>query len=226
MAFPTVTGSGYSAVAAFTHYLTLPSTVAGDLVIVSAWGEQDRQTTWVLDGSSTAFTQLAKIGTCVVKYRKMASGDGTTLTINTSNTAIRATILKIPAGTWHGTTPPEMAGIATGVTKEADPPSLSPSWGSADNLWIATGRGVTRITTPTGYTMFSVYDSISSGWKNAAAASEDPSKFTFNGFGFNIGITMAVRPVPPPSSFLMLEDGSGAYELEDDSGGLALETIA
>jgi hypothetical protein len=38
---------------------------------------------------------------------------------------------------WHGTTPPE-ATTATGTTINPDPPSITPSWGSEENLILCT----------------------------------------------------------------------------------------
>jgi hypothetical protein len=90
---------------------------------------------------------------------------------------------RIPAADWTGT--PEAA-TATGSTGSPNPPSLTPSWGSDANLWLAAGAhlGVFGpIGTPSGYSnqvSASAIDRIriAAAQREAEAVSENPGSFS------------------------------------------------
>jgi hypothetical protein len=86
-----------------------------------------------------------------------------------------------------------------------DPGYLAPSWGLADNLWIAvTGaRGDQTVTGyPAGYSSgmnpHRGDAAMGSAEKQSAAASEDPAAFTWTDTGYNDASTWVVKPTPTP----------------------------
>lgn len=117
---------------------------------------------------------------------------------------------------WHGTTPPE-SDTASGDATSADPPTLSPSWGSDDTLWIAVAghsavSAAAFTAAPTNYTDFAnngassggAAVSIASSYRELAASSEDPGTFTAGGSNrFWASATIAIRPAAggaPPAT--------------------------
>lgn len=104
---------------------------AGDLVLMGcgsdsgitghthggSWSELDEQTASGVRGS------IAQL---------IAAGGETTDSVTGSGTADRweAAYVRIPAGEWHGTTPPEIVASTTGTSAAPDPPAITPSWGN------------------------------------------------------------------------------------------------
>jgi hypothetical protein len=95
---------------------------------------------------------------------------------------------------------------ATGSTAP-NPPSLTPSWGAADTLWLAvTGWSEGTITAsafPTNYTNtgqngtgVAGSEGVSIGWgfRELNAASEDPGTFTLGSAANWVAFTIAIRP--------------------------------
>ena len=92
----------------------------------------------------------------------------------------------------HATQAMEVAGEAGGPNSTKDPPSLTPSWGADDNLWIAYGShdGDASVSQfngdPASYTILGTdtFTSASEGaehrlaWRQLNAASEDPGTYS------------------------------------------------
>lgn len=141
-------------------------------------------------------------------FYKIAAGteSGTTPTwIASASTTASWQVRRITS--WHGTTPPEAA-TTSGDATAANPPSLTPSWGADDDLWIAVA-GHTAISAaaftaaPTNYTDFvntgassgGSATSLASAIRQLNATSEDPGAFTAGGSNrFWAAATIAVRP--------------------------------
>lgn len=141
MTFPSVTSITESAfpTAATTHAVDMPATVAaGDLLLMffTCFGPNSITT-------PTDWTQIYKkvdgsgAGAC---YAKDAVGDedGTTVDVVVGS-SVRATaqVYRIAASSWFG----DLAGVEAGTAVSSssstpDPPSVTASWGSADNLFI------------------------------------------------------------------------------------------
>lgn len=209
MTFPTVAATNAGGAGAGTSdvVLSLPGgAVAGDLVIcvalISIISGTVAATGWTGTLSSISLG-LGISHTFSVLSRIIDGTEGGIITIPRSSSAyLSAASYRITG--WHGTTMPEAGYANAGSPGEPDPPSLSPSWGSADTLWIAAGvrKGNTATTLgyPTNYTanQVSAYDGGVSGrvllaTREVAASSENPSAFTiYNGGGS--GVTIAVRP--------------------------------
>ena len=104
------------------------------------------------------------------------------------------------------------ASTASGDASNADPPNLSPSWGTTD-LWFAVAGHAASSTAaftapPSGYSGFvntgassgGAAVSVASAYRNNSASSEDPGNFTAGGSNrWWAAATVAIRPVPPPS---------------------------
>ena len=201
-----------------SHNVRMPNSVqGGDLLIVFL--------TYNNPGSASANTpsgwtkqtdDIRTIDVRLVVYTKDATGDEGNALVNfttTANAEGAAHVWRIPAAQWYGNI---HTGIATTTATNGDtdppipdPPSLTPAWGTAENLWITylgTTNGVTGVSAwPTGYTDNRTFTESISGdnvdmttaSKISKAASDNPSAFTLTYGGGNIpwaAQTMAIRP--------------------------------
>lgn len=214
MAFPTATAPTATAFAASvtSMAITMPATVAsGDLLL--ALTETRNAPTWTKPLNWNDISTIAQAGGGAVGklsgFYKIADGTeaGTTPTWTASTTTTGEwQVIKVTG--WHGTTPPE-ATTASGDATSANPPSLTPSWGADDDLWIAVaGNAATGDTTgftvaPTNYTGLQSNGASSGGstaniataTRQLNATSEDPGTFTPSSNRFWTAATIAVRPV-------------------------------
>lgn len=91
-----------------------------------------------------------------------------------------------------------------------NPPSLTPSWGAFDTLWIAEVNNVVgnrratvapanygNLSTNLANTALATDTHLSTADRNLNAASEDPGVFTFNSSTGNKSSTIAVQGTPP-----------------------------
>ena len=216
-AAPTVSSRGSNAV---QDSVTLPASIAaGDLILV--WHASDITTTrtwaspWVelldgLDGDSTSSIGIAYL---------IASGGETAVLVDKSVTErFTALAVRIAAASWHGTTPPEVSTSATGSDTAPDPDSVTASWGSDDNLFIAMAEydvvGATTVTAyPTSYadnqteaTQIDSCGRVAIASRELAAASDDPAAFTIDPTQGWRAATVVVRPAAAASP---VESGAG-----------------
>jgi len=210
MTFPTATETGGTNAASTSHDLSLPAFDAGDLIIVKAETPSNPTHTWTFDAATDKFTQLwsqdtsVSVSREVCKYRIMQAGDGSTLTIGLgSSRALTYSIIKVTG--WHGTQAPECATAAAGYSNNIDPPSVTASWGSGDNLFIACcmtqDRAIT-VATPGDYTAFDNHGSDANGYerqayRQLASDTSNPGNFTATGNSRYVTNTIVVRPVEP-----------------------------
>lgn len=139
------------------------------------------------------------------------------------------TMLRIPSASWYGgvlsagTSSNASTGVAAatnastgGSTNAPDPPSLTPAWGAADDLWIAFAAhdlgiispGNVIVTAgPASYTDFSSLEAGTSGGAGYGiarralnAASENPGTFTQSTGSGVATATIAIRPTTAASS--------------------------
>jgi len=192
------------------HYVNMPATVTGDLLIVL----------FTNDGSATVTTPggwnllASDANGSAVRlsvYYKIAAGTEGGTTVNFVTSAIQQAAAQVYRITdWQGTTPPEISTAATGTNTRPDPASLDPAgWDVADTLWLAVagqdrGDQGPTIAYPAYYT-----DGIStlssattdscrtlSARRVLAAASENPGAFTIPASEEWVAFTIAVRPAP------------------------------
>lgn len=213
MTFPTASETGGSNAASTSHDLTLPSFSAGDLIIVNAFAVNTPDFTWTFDGATDKWTQLWQVdypgyarGNC--KYRVMQGGDGSTLTIGLSlSRKFAYSIVKVTG--WHGTQAPECGTGYNEYSNVQNPPSVTASWGSADNLFLAFDANDSRPITsglPTNYTGFDAHGAVNdvacarTAYRQYASASDDPSAFTATGNSTFVVNTVVVRPAAPSTA--------------------------
>lgn len=191
------------------HAVTLPSgIVSGNLLLVffacNTGATLTDPSGWTVLVSKTN-TDLFRV------YAKIASGsEGSSVTVAlSSNQRAGATAYRI-TGNRNGVSTSEIA-VSTAVdetTTTPNPPSLTPSWGAAENIWITASFVMdTNYTgTPTYPTNYSLGQlegkggtaGNGSGVCTAArllnAATEDPGTFTFNASKARSSYTLAIRP--------------------------------
>lgn len=191
--------------------VTMPATVnSGDLLI--ALVEVRTAGTWTKPTGWSDITTVSQAGGGSVGklngFYKIADGTeaGTTPTW-TASTGTSAAWLTMRVTTWHGTTPPEGA-TASGDATNANPPTLSPSWGSAENLFIAvaanaaTGDTTGFTAAPTNYINLhsngassgGATANVASSTRQLTAVSDDPGTFTPSSNRFWAAANIAVRP--------------------------------
>lgn len=121
------------------HLVRMPDTVsAGDLLIVQL--TVDGTPTITTPGAWAAFAPYTGSGHKGDWYWLQAAGTegGTTVDFVTSASEQAVAIVhRIKAGTWATATAPEAATYTSGTSLTPNPPSLTPSWGAANTLWIA-----------------------------------------------------------------------------------------
>jgi hypothetical protein len=154
-----------------------------------------------------ADTNIAAVAAMTVGYL-IASGGETTVAV-TSSAAERSTHIAARITGWHGTTPPEISAVASGSSTAPNPSSVTASWGSADNLFIAlygvdsgaptaypTNYSLAQTTTTTTPTS-AAYGGMAA--RQVAAASDDPGAFTNSTSDDWRAYTVVVRPAPSGS---------------------------
>ena len=208
MAFPTVESVTPSTFTSDTtaHAVSMPATCnVGDLKLVLFSNDGgDAVTTpsgWT-SLYSAASSSLVRGGAYA---RVHADGDPSTVDFVTSG-AERAAAQCFRISGWHGEISGgvEAATPSTTTTAAPDSTGLTPSWGSADSLWIAvvaTSSASTLTSAPSGYSDSVTTNSGSttngaqqySARKTATASSDDPGSWVFSASQPNIFSTIAVR---------------------------------
>lgn len=208
MAFPTSTTATATvfATSVTSMAISLPASIASGNLLIAHVGVRNAGT-WT---PPTGWTQLAKqagggaVGETVAWYKIATGSEGTSATW-TAGTATTAAWQVRKITSWHGTTPPEMT-AASGDAVAVNPPSLTPSWGSADTLFLALAGSsadtMNFTAAPTNYTdLVTTAASTGGGASNAGSAirqltgaSDDPGTFTTSTNRWWAALTVAVRP--------------------------------
>lgn len=208
MAFPVVESLTATALDgdATAHLIAMPATVNdGDLLITILSNDGPATVTtpanWNLLGSTVHSSNTNRLS----NYYKIAVGTegGTTVDFVTS-VAEEAVGHVYRISNWHGTTPPEIGTAADAASTLPNPPTLTPSWGAADTLWLAGyGADATETTSvyPTNYTNGQTDSTpaggsctLGSARRELNATSDDPGTFTISASEQWIAQTFAIRP--------------------------------
>jgi hypothetical protein len=208
MPFPQVESrTAYTFGSGTTHNCTnFPALAAGEvyiaLVTSDANDTQNPPTNWTSKG-----TQLRGSFVRGSVHVYDVDLDGTTVNFPTSGTEAMAVHVLVVSG-WSG----DLADIEVlfadpgGTTNAPNPPSLDPAgWFVETTLWIvgAFGSSWTAVNSyPTDYTngahnlsgTGTGHASISTAWRESAAASEDPDAFSMSTTSSGVVATIAVRP--------------------------------
>jgi hypothetical protein len=146
-----VATSNSAGVAVTSHPVRLGQTpTVNDLLIVAFTSIDDNGVTWP-SGWTQLSTTVTGAGTRLsIRYKVNATETGS-ITLTTAASSVSASLaIVISAGTYIQV--PEVGTAATGTTAP-NPPSLTASWGVADNLWIVFGGsdGAGTLTYPAGF---------------------------------------------------------------------------
>jgi hypothetical protein len=187
-----VTEYGVGASASTSHTRTLPSgIVAGQMMLILNRLAGNNQNSTVPSG----WTQVPGtiLNGLTTAFYRVADGTDTSVAIALTNSAkVLSTLMIISPSS-------SVEGSFSTTLSSADPPSLSPSWGSDDNLWLAVGslRGTDAVSSynspPTGFDLVSYTETTDGGAdstaecqlfitsREEATATVDPSAFGING---------------------------------------------
>ena len=185
-----VTEYGEGSAASTSHTRALPSGIVSGQMLLIISRLAGGVTVSNIPSGWTQVTGTITNALTTAFYR-IADGSETEVVISqNANTKVLSTLLVVsPASSVEGT-------FNTGT---ADPPSLSPSWGSDDNLWLAVGslRSTDAVSSynasPAGFDLVSYTETTDGGADSAAecqlfiasreeaAATVDPGAFGING---------------------------------------------
>lgn len=205
MAFPVVQSrSSYDASVLTTHPVTLPSgIVAGDILVMACTSNGNVPPTgppagWAQEilnvGGGTGTDRFLAV------FSKTADGsEGATVDVDmASGVSLNALVWRISGGALVEGTSTSSSGTTP------NPPSLSPSWGARDTLWIAlfAAREGSASAYPAGYSngRYSNHSTtfvVGGAEKSSNAASEDPGTFTIPSSAVWVGGTVAIQPDGP-----------------------------
>ncbi|TIL64497.1 hypothetical protein [Mesorhizobium sp.] len=210
-AFPLVNGTNTSTEEAdvTSHAVLLPASVAiGELLIVTiTLGNATTNVTTISTPSGwTALFNEAQAGRTSAGFYRVADGsEGASVAVSSSE-ARSSVHQSFRISNYQGS--PEAA-ATNAISADPDPPSLSPSWGSADNLWLVfeghRSGNVAASALPPGYsndlTIRNGGAATTNGFarsttarRNLTTASENPGAFTLgSGTTRWVAATIAIR---------------------------------
>lgn len=185
------------------HVVLLPlNIVAGDLVIIAM--TLAAGTTFTMPAGWTTLENNigASIGTGLI-YRECDGSEGASITVTSvGSVQIQSVALKIK-GHASGVAP-EKGTLVAATTANPNPPAVTPSWGSMDNLFIViNNRANQTLPTvwPTNYTRMNLTlhnIGISRGLqvtaRNVVASTDDPGTFTFGASASCQTQTIVIKP--------------------------------
>lgn len=190
-----------------SHAVNLPASIqAGDLLLVVF--RAGSTATASIPGDWSLLGSRNSTGVTYVWWKEATGSEGATVTV-TSDSSIRAAAISYRISNWSGT--PEIAFTGSNTN---NPPSLSPSWGEADTLWIAgltNRRSDSSVTgAPSDYSNLITISQtsstltsrsrVSTASRSFTAASNDPEAFSTSGtINSPHSFTIAVEPAAPPA---------------------------
>lgn len=210
------------------HTALLPngSNVSGRRIIVIAAFDGNPTVTWPSGWTSivTGVTTTSD-GRLEVRYHDFNGTEGWDGTDDpvalTTSVAEEAAFITYAVTGYDPAIAPEGATATTGgLTVNPDPPNLTPSWGSAENLWIAVSAletGSDFTVAPTDYTTLTFLNTAGSGGTGLGTAtrlltatSENPGPFTITNTRRNVNTTLAVKPESAAEFTLTVADSTHA----------------
>jgi len=181
--------------------------LSGDLILVCI-GRDGSSGTGAISGFSTLFDQATGTAARGLTFAKVATGSETDLTYTPgANEQGVARIIVIKD--WYGAISGGVEANGTGNTgtdNAPDPPSLTPSWGAADNRWLACAAhdNGTRVIDgyPTNYDDNPNADTSGGGTgaglgtasRNLNGSPEDPGTFSLSAADDWVSWVVAIRP--------------------------------
>lgn len=225
MAFPIVQATANSSTGSVTsHAVTMPSGItAGDILVAffvcSGGVTISSHSGWTLEANvlSRASTNRLLI------VSKVAAGSDTLTVVTSSGTQAAHAVYRIKSDsadvevtTFSSTT----------ATANPNPPSLTPTGGSDDYLWIAAvaSGGVTVSAYPTNYSSNQVTNAagaytIGAATYNKTGTSEDPGTFTISSSADTVAATVSIDgQIPISASFPIITETSTIFQPAIDYG--------
>lgn len=193
MTFPVYQDVGrYYVASGLTHALTMPASIAANELLIA-----------IVANDAVTLSAMAELGWCLVAagrsggtgdsirvFSKKASGsEGTTQNLILPATeGVAAHVYRISGADW---TIEAVVNEATATGNTIVVPSLSPSWGSADCIWIeaAVAVGMTGISSMSSGYSAGIYDgsnssaaaALISAYRTATTGTESPGNITSTG---------------------------------------------
>lgn len=222
-AFPTIEGITSTEIASnvTTHSVQYPSGTnsVGDLIVQCGTVDASSGTT-VTDPSGFVAIYNDKVGTNhivgVCSVLNAAGGESGTVEWSSSDSQRSCWIsFRVPAAEWAGDVGTDVEGSIssqTGTGTDPDPPSVTATWGSNDNLWIAIGHSdASDATTFTVYpesdNQGSCFSASSAGggvgistYDGAAASTRNPSAYVLDAADQRLGGTIVIEPAATSTS--------------------------
>ncbi len=186
-----------SGAAANTHTINLPSGIISGNLLLMLFTTFDGRAFTPPSGWTTIFSQSNTV-TLSAAYKVADGSEGATTTCTTASTGSRSAHVTLRITGYQAT--PQSA-TATGSSTGPNPPSLSPSWGTASETLFIAGFGNRATSAPSGIP--ANYADLLSGVNGsgpvaalatriATLSSDDPGAFTSESSSWVAG-TIAVR---------------------------------
>jgi hypothetical protein len=237
MAFPVIESSAYSESTVNTGSInaTAPSGIAsGDLLIAIAACDGNRSFVWDTGWVELADNSGSRGCTLAAAYKDAGGSEPSTYLVDNAGTErVACWIFRISGAEDPSTQAPEIAAANGGAATSIDPPSLTPTGGAADFLWIAFGcmdvDGNNSISTyPSGYTNTSYNETgtttghvlLVKATLDSNTATEDPGAFTVSLSDTWNAATIAVHPGAAASGSLLGVNLIGEGGLISRGGGM------
>lgn len=209
----TITGGTTQDGSASSHTVTLDASPASDdLILVFLVFQDDVDNNPAITGFTelgaihTASTPATETNSSIYVLGKIAAGtEGTSLTLTTDSSDAYASAGLVITGNRNGLTTSELAILAEaddGTVVLPDPPSLTPSWGSAETLWVTfvTQKKASSYTPSTSYTEIAENGadnlvSLHVQYRENTTATENPGALGSGSSGDQWGaFTIGIRP--------------------------------
>jgi len=217
VAFPELQGTSgkfVSSANSTTHAVPYPTVTGGILAndLLLAVFSIDESATGTVVSNWNGFTQIfwGDVATAVsaggAAYKRAAGGETGTITFTTNNSERSVCNMWCIRGA-HTTSAPEAGTAASASSTNPDPPNVTASWGSDDNLFVAVAIDDTVVPSaaPTNYTSLETAIGTSTGtigvaFRPLTAASDNPGVFTMATEQW-LANTIVIRPAPVAENF-------------------------
>lgn len=206
MTFPTQADLGtYSSTSLNDHPANYPATVNADQLLLY-FGGCDGTGDFPNITGVTGITELYSAtnnshGSAIYWLKAIGDEDGTTFNVHVSSSE-ELNFYCLAIDGWDGVTAPEFTGPNTATSTVPNPPSITPSWGAEDTMYIALTTWNTdagTVTFPTNYDDNQNDSQVGTVCGTAYASREingspeDPGTFTVTSVAW-AAFTIAVRP--------------------------------
>ncbi|HEX9892614.1 MAG TPA: hypothetical protein VGA78_01770, partial [Gemmatimonadales bacterium] len=220
------------------HTVSLPSGIqSGNLLIVVFGYKAGSSQTITWPGGWTQFfrsDRSTNVGVAAA-YRQADGSEGATITVQTGTSAKTSHLSYRITGAENPATQPPESLDSNGNSTTPDPPSLTPTGGAKDYLWIAvelnnhTGTSIPITAFPANYSGSiqangdTNNSTTGAAYRQLNAASEDPSNFSIGTAIAWAAGTLVVHPASNPSVDVQVSvshtalDGSGATTIVQSS---------